>query len=161
MCAYWAGPTQTIGSRSPSFGINSYLFASSHGNWASALHFFGDLSKMPSFSSRSPICQAAMQSFSQGLSQYPCADSWVPHPCAEAPGKLAKIATYAAISRVRPISDGPDQWQEYRKGTYTVGSGSLSSPMAGPELDPTTGETGTCDTRGVPLNTGGAFSLEG
>jgi hypothetical protein len=29
-------------------------------------NFFGDLSKMPSFSSRSPICQAAMLSFSQG-----------------------------------------------------------------------------------------------
>jgi hypothetical protein len=124
-------------------------------------NFFGDLSKMPSFSSRSSICQAAMLSFSRGLSQYSCADSWIPHPCADAPGKLAKIATYAAISRVRPISDGPDQWEEYRKGTYTVGSGSLSSPMAGPELDPTTGETGTCDTRSVPLNTGGAFSLEG
>jgi hypothetical protein len=124
-------------------------------------NFFGDLSKMPSFSSRSPICQAAMLSFSQGLSQYPCADSWIPHPAAEAPGKLAKIATYAAISRVRPISDGPDQWEMYRKGTYTVGSGSLSSPIAGPESGPTTGETGTCDTRSVPLNTGSAFSLDG
>jgi hypothetical protein len=124
-------------------------------------NFFGDLSKMPSFSSRSPICQAAMLSFSQGLSQYSCADSWIPDPAAEAPGKLAKIATYAAISRVRPISDGPDQWEMYRNGTYTVGSGSLSSPMAGPESGPTTGLTGTCDAQGIPLNTGGVFSHDG
>jgi hypothetical protein len=124
-------------------------------------NFFGDLSQMPSFPSRSPICQAAMLSFSRGLRQYPCADSWIPHPCAEAPEKLMKIASYAAISRVRPISDGPDQWEMYRKGTYTVGSGSLSSPMAGPELGPTTGSTDTCEGQSFPSQTGGAFSPDG
>jgi hypothetical protein len=100
-------------------------------------------------------------SFSQGLSCYPCSDSWIPHPAAEAPGKLARIATNAAISRVRPISDGPDQWEEYRKGTYTVGSGSLASPMVGTELGAGTGSTDTCDARGIPSQTGVAFSLDG
>jgi hypothetical protein len=106
--------------------------------------YFGDLSKMPSFPSKSPVCQSAMMSFSEGLSQYPCADSWIPHPGAEAPGKLAKIATNAAISRVRPIPDGPDQWEMYRKGTYTVGSGSLDSSMVGTESGAGTGSMGTC-----------------
>jgi hypothetical protein len=27
--------------------------------------------------------------------------------------------------------------------------------------NPTTGSTGTCDAQGIPLNTGGAFSLDG
>jgi hypothetical protein len=119
------------------------------------------LSKMPSFPSKSSICQAATLSFSQGLRQYPCTGSWIPHPCAEAPGKLAKIATYAAISRVRPISDGPDQWEMYRKGTYTVGSGSLASPMVGTELGAGTGLTDTCDAQGIPSQTGDALSLDG
>jgi hypothetical protein len=105
--------------------------------------YFGDLSQMPSFSSKSPVCQAAMVSFSEGLSRYPCADSWIPHPCADAPEKLAKIATQGAVSRVRPISDGTDQWEEYRKGTFTVGFGSLASPIGGTESGAGTGQTET------------------
>jgi hypothetical protein len=92
--------------------------------------FIGDLSQMPTFSSRSEICQSAMLSFCQGLSRFSC-DAWIPHPVAEAPGKLAKIATHAAISRVRPISDGPDQWEMYRQGTYTGSQSSLGLSVPG------------------------------
>jgi hypothetical protein len=66
-----------------------------------------DLGKMPGFSSKSQICQAAMLAFSEGLSHFSCS-SWTPQPTAEAPGKLAKIANDAAISRLRPIADGPN-----------------------------------------------------
>jgi hypothetical protein len=109
--------------------------------------YFEDLSAMPSFSSKSPICQAAMLAFSEGLSHFSCAD-WAPLPTADAPGKLAKIATNAAISRVRPIADGPNQWLMHRSSAYTVGSGSLSSPMVGPESGPITGLTDTCVAQG-------------
>jgi hypothetical protein len=108
-----------------------------------AWNYLGDLSQMPSFATKSPVCQTAMLSFSEGLRRFSCTNSWIPHPCAEAPEKLAKIATNAAISRVRPIPDGSDQWEEYRKGTYTVGFGSQSSPMVGTESGAGTGLTGT------------------
>jgi hypothetical protein len=113
--------------------------------------FFNDLSQMPSFSSKSQICQVAMLSFSQGLNRYPCSDAWIPHPAAEAPGKCAKIATNAAISRVRPISDGPNQWEMYRSSTYIVCQSSLG--LSGTELAPGLGLTDTCVAQGNPSQT--------
>jgi hypothetical protein len=84
-----------------------------------------------------------MLAFSEGLSNLSCA-SWAPQPTAEAPGKLAKIANDAAISRLRPIADGLYQWDMHRSSAHTVGSGSLSSPMVGPESGSGTGSMGTC-----------------
>jgi hypothetical protein len=63
----------------------------------------GNLGSMPSFPTKSPICQAAMLAFSEGL-RHLSSESWIPQPAAEAPEKLAKIANNAAISRVRPIT---------------------------------------------------------
>jgi hypothetical protein len=103
--------------------------------------FFSDLSQMPSFCSKSEICQSAMLSFSQGLSRYPC-DAWIPYPVAEAPEKLAKIAQNAAISRVRPISHGPNQWEMYRSSTYTGCQSSLGLSVL--NLGAGTGSMGTC-----------------
>jgi hypothetical protein len=99
----------------------------------------------PGFSDRSPLCQAAMRAFSEGLKGVDCTD-WEPLPIAQAPSKMARIATEAAFSRVRPIADGPNQWDMHRSSAGTDGSGSPSSPLVGPESGPGTGLTGTCDS---------------
>jgi hypothetical protein len=108
-----------------------------------------DMSTLPGFSGKSPICQAAMLAFSEGLSKL-SHESWAPLPTAEAPEKLAKIANDAAISRLRPIADGPNQWEFHRSSGGTVGSTSLSAPTVGPELGPGSGSTGTCATSRRP-----------
>jgi hypothetical protein len=97
----------------------------------------------PGFCDRSPLCQAAMISFSEGLRSVDCTD-WEPHPIAKAPGKLARIALEAAFSRVRPIADGPNQWDFHRSSGGTDGFTSQSIPIIGPESGPGTGLTGTC-----------------
>jgi hypothetical protein len=102
-----------------------------------------DLGKMPEFSSKSLICQAAMLAFSEGLSHLSC-KNWVPLPTAEAPGKFAKIANDAAISQLRPIADGPNQWDMHRSSAGTDGSSSLIGAMDGTELGAGTGSMDTC-----------------
>jgi hypothetical protein len=102
-----------------------------------------DLGSSPGFSERSPICQAAMLAFSEGLSKLDLS-SLEPLPVAEAPEKLARIANDAAISRLRPIADGPNQWEFHRSSGGTDGFTSQSTPVAGPELGPGSGLTGTC-----------------
>jgi hypothetical protein len=102
-----------------------------------------DLSSSPGFSGKSQICQAAMLVFSAGLSKL-VHESWAPQPTAEAPEKLAKIAYDAACSRLRPVADGPNQWDMHRSSVVTDGPGSLSSSVAGPESGPGSGLTGTC-----------------
>jgi hypothetical protein len=64
-----------------------------------------DLSSHPAFKNETPICQAAMLAFSEGLRHYNC-ETWETLPVADAPGKFAKIANDSAISRLRPIADG-------------------------------------------------------
>jgi hypothetical protein len=102
----------------------------------------GNLDSSPGFQEKSPICQAAMLAFSENLSRSDLS-SWAPQPTAEAPGKLAKIANDAAISRLRPIADGSNQWDMHRSSAGTVGSGPLSFPIVGPGSGPGTGLTGT------------------
>jgi hypothetical protein len=77
------------------------------------------LENSPGFTDWSPICQAAMLAFSEGLRSIDSSD-WEPHPIAQAPAKLARIATEAASSRVRPIADGPNQWELHRQSAGTV-----------------------------------------
>jgi hypothetical protein len=86
-----------------------------------------------------------MLAFSQGLSNLSLAN-WVPQPSAEAPEKLVKIANSAAISRLRPIAGGPNQWLMHRSSAATDGSPNAGSPMAGTESGAGTGLTGTCDS---------------
>jgi hypothetical protein len=45
---------------------------------------------------------------------------------------------------LRPVADGPNQWEMHRSSADTVGSGSLSSPIVGPESGSGTGSMGTC-----------------
>jgi hypothetical protein len=39
-------------------------------------------------------------------------DTCVPKPAAEVTKKILEIAEDAALSRLLPIQDGPDKWQE-------------------------------------------------
>jgi hypothetical protein len=78
------------------------------------------MSTSPGFSGKSPICQAAVLAFSEGVSKMD-ASKWAPQPTAEAPEKLARIADVAAHSRIRPIADGPNQWDMHRSSAGRAG----------------------------------------
>jgi hypothetical protein len=85
-----------------------------------------------------------MLAFSECLSHFAPCKNWASLPTADAPGKLAKIANDAAISRLRPIADGPNQWDIHRSSVVTVGSPIAGSPMVGTELGSTSGSMDTC-----------------
>jgi hypothetical protein len=98
-----------------------------------------------------------MLAFSRGLSNLSLSN-WVPQPTAEAPEKLARIAENAAISRLRPIADGPNQWEIHRSNGVTVCQSSLGAAMVGSESGPGTGSMGTCAGSPSPPSTGDASS---
>jgi hypothetical protein len=102
-------------------------------------HFF-DLPSHPDFKDESPICQERMTIFSQGLRSFKKIKNWEPQVDAEAPEKGLRIAKEAATSRVRPIADGPNQWDMCRSSTVTGGP----TGPSGSESSPTLGSTGTC-----------------
>jgi hypothetical protein len=62
--------------------------------------------------------------------------SWIPKPTAEAQEKDLQVAEEAAVSRLRPIPDGPDQWALCRSSTVTVGVSLTGNPMVGTESVP-------------------------
>jgi hypothetical protein len=41
-------------------------------------------------------------------------DQWGPHPTADATKSECETSEDAALSRLRPIQDGDDQWEEHR-----------------------------------------------
>jgi hypothetical protein len=51
---------------------------------------------------------------------------------------------------LRPVADGPNQWEMHRSSASTVGFTSQSAPIAGPESGPGSGLTGTCVASGHP-----------
>jgi hypothetical protein len=110
---------------------------------------FVDLSSHPAFKNESLICQQAMLTISEALNRYDCT-SWETLPVADAPEKLAKIANDAAISRVRPIADGLNQWVMHRSRAHTVCQSSLGAAMSS-ESGVGTGSMGTCVAQGNPL----------
>jgi hypothetical protein len=110
---------------------------------------FEDLSAMPGFSDKSPICQAEMLKFSEGLCRLNH-QSWHPQPTAEASEKSARIAEDAAVSRLRTVADGPNQWEMHRSSAATVGLSTPGSAMVGTESVPGSGSTGTCATSRRP-----------
>jgi hypothetical protein len=71
----------------------------------------------------------------------------MPQPCAEAPEKGLRIAQEAAQSRVRPVADGPNQWEVCRSSRVTDGSGVA---MVGTESSPTLGLPDTYAAGGSP-----------
>jgi hypothetical protein len=78
------------------------------------------LDEHPDFTSESPLCQERMVQFSRALSKLRTRN-WTPQPTAEAQDKNLQIAQEAALSRLRPIPDGPDQWALCRSSTVTAG----------------------------------------
>jgi hypothetical protein len=76
-----------------------------------------------------------------------------PQPTAEASEKALGIARDAAISRLRPIADGPNQWEVCRSSTATDGPTSLSGSAVGTESIPGLGSTDTRATCGRPSQT--------
>jgi hypothetical protein len=68
------------------------------------------LESHPDFASESPYCQEHMRKFSQDLAAMRH-KSFVPKPAAEAMPSDLEIAEDAALSLLRPIPDGPDQWE--------------------------------------------------
>jgi hypothetical protein len=99
----------------------------------------------PDFVNETPICKERMTLFSQALRNFKRTKNWAPQPCAEAPEKGLRNAQEAAVSRVRPIADGPNQWEVCRG--CTVGTG---SPLVGTESSPTLGQPDTCAAGGSP-----------
>jgi hypothetical protein len=75
---------------------------------------------------------------------------WVPQPAAEAPEKGLRIAQDAALSRLRPIADGPNQWDLHRSSVDTDGSGVA---MVGTESSPGLGARDTSVAGGHPSQT--------
>jgi hypothetical protein len=101
----------------------------------------------PDFAKESLICQERMTIFSEAMRKFKRTKNWAPQPCAEAPEKGLRIAQEAAQSRVRPIADGPNQWEVCRRCTVTEGSG---TGMVGTESSPTLGLPDTCAARSSP-----------
>jgi hypothetical protein len=94
-----------------------------------------DLPSHPDFVNESDISKERMTIFSQALRSFKRTKNWQPQVDAEAPEKGLRIAKEAATSRVRPIADGPNQWEVCRERTGGAGSpsvGTESSPTLGP-----------------------------
>jgi hypothetical protein len=74
--------------------------------------FLPCLNQYPDFAAESEYTRRSMMLFSRGM-------SWMAHgtfelrPSAEAPDKAVLVAEHAAVSRLRPIQDGPDCWEEH------------------------------------------------
>jgi hypothetical protein len=79
------------------------------------------------FVSESPYCQQQMVEFSQALAEMNL-DSFVPRSTAEAKASDIRISEDAALSRLLPIQDGPDQWAVCRSSSGT-GSGGPSAHL--------------------------------
>jgi hypothetical protein len=75
--------------------------------------------------------------------------NWTPLSTAEAPEESFKIAQDAALSWIRPIPDGPCQWELHRHSAVIDGPSSLGSSVVGTESTPGLGLTDTCATWGL------------
>jgi hypothetical protein len=114
--------------------------------WA---HLF-DLPSHPDFANESDIRKERMTIFSQALRSFKRTKNWQPQVDAEAPEKGLRIAKEAVTSRVRPIADGPNQWEVCRSSTAKGGAG---CPLVGTESSPTLGSSDTCVAQGYPSPT--------
>jgi hypothetical protein len=81
----------------------------------------------PDFASESPYCQEHMAKFSYALASMRH-KSWTPKSTAESKQSDIHIAEEAALSRLRPIPDGPDQWEVHQRLCGT-GSGAPDAPL--------------------------------
>jgi hypothetical protein len=76
------------------------------------------LDRHPDFAAESEITQFCMTLFSEGLAKMD-AHFLVLHPSAEAHDKDVLVAEHAAASRLRPIQNGLDCWEEHRSSADT------------------------------------------
>jgi hypothetical protein len=117
----WASfqPRKAIRRRNP--GKLSYPLDASH-----VLEKYWDylkcLKEYPDFSSESPYCQERIVEFSQALAAMRH-KSFTPKSTAEAEQSSLEMAEDAALSRLRPIPDGPDQWEVHRTSAVTESCG--------------------------------------
>jgi hypothetical protein len=84
-------------------------------------NYLPDLAQHPDFASESPFCQEQMNRFSSALSTMDLSE-FQPSVAAEAKQSDLETAEDAAISRLRPIQDGLDPWENDRSSGAT-GSG--------------------------------------
>jgi hypothetical protein len=115
-------------------------------------HLF-NLPSHPDFANESPICQERTI-FSQAMRKFKRTSNWVPQPAAEAPEKSLRIAQDAALSRLRPIADGPNQWELHRSSADTDDSGVA---MVGTESSPSLGSPDASVARSNPSQTQAAL----
>jgi hypothetical protein len=79
------------------------------------------LPKHSDFASETSYFQEHMAKFSRALAKMRH-KSWIPKSTAEAKQSDLHIAEDAALSRLRPIPDGSDQWEAHRR-IHGTGSG--------------------------------------
>jgi hypothetical protein len=104
-------------------------------------NYLPNLDQHTGFASESSICQERMIQFSRALAKLRHRN-WTPKSTAEAQEKDHQIAEEAALSRLRPIPDGPDQWSLCGSSTTTDGPASLGSSGVDTESVPGRGLTG-------------------
>jgi hypothetical protein len=114
--------------------------------------YLPNLDSHPGFALESPVCQERMVQFSMALARLRH-KNWTPKSTAEAQPKDCQIAEDAALSRLRPIPNGPDQWAACRSSTVTVGPSPQGSSVVGTESVPGLGLTGTYVAPGYALQT--------
>jgi hypothetical protein len=88
------------------------------------LDYLPCLDQHPDFKSESKYTQQNMRLVSEALSSMLFDDTFEPRPAAEVKQVDIEISDEAAISRLRPIQDGLDYWQEHRSSPDTVSGGS-------------------------------------
>jgi hypothetical protein len=104
--------------------------------------YFPNINDHPDFTSESQVCQERMMQFSRALAGMRH-KSFEPKSVAEAGKSSLRMSEDAALSRLRPVPDGPCQWEAYGSSTDT-GSGA-SMPIF-PGLVAGSGAIGTCVT---------------
>jgi hypothetical protein len=87
------------------------------------------LNQHPDFKNESQYTQYHMMLFSQALSGMFQQAAFEPKPAAEAKQTDIEISEDAVISRLRPIQDGLDYWQEHRSSARTDSGGSAPEQM--------------------------------
>jgi hypothetical protein len=77
------------------------------------------LDQHPDFAGESPYCRYHMILSSHALSAMPGEDAFDTRPVADAKKSDVEISEDAGVSRLRPIQDGLDYWQENRSSAAT------------------------------------------
>jgi hypothetical protein len=100
--------------------------------------FLSCLNQHPGFHQKSRYAQYCMNLFSQGLSGMDAQGTFELRPSAEAKEEDVLIPERAAVSRLRPIQDGLDYWEEHGRCAVTESGGSApdsARTMFSPSLE--------------------------